>query len=157
MNKHTRIELNDSKAVVLLKITEGNPGALRVVMDLMDCNHSIDPMDFARGLGPLLAFDNHGIYGSQIWGFYKDVCGENYVNVLTALRCAQMGIILYDSIAESVQGPQRGSDKFTPETFRAMYLELKKQLPEFDPEGLSEFAVKSERTEYEDVPAATGG
>jgi hypothetical protein len=38
-----------------------------------------------------LFLDDKGIYGSRIWMFYKDVCGESLVNMLAVMRACQLG------------------------------------------------------------------
>ena len=86
----TRIELSNSMLDVLLKLSDGNPGALNVCMSLLTDKH--DPYNFAGGFGNLMSLDMHGIYGSNIWVLFKDVCNQNILNVVTVLRAVQLGI-----------------------------------------------------------------
>lgn len=64
-----RITLDMSIQDMVISMVEGNPGALRVCMDLI----KVSP------LGPLTLghLDDMGIYGSDIWVCYKDICKED--------------------------------------------------------------------------------
>lgn len=87
-----RITLQMSKVDAILALAEGNPGALTVIMQIMK-REDIDPDAFMGPFGTLLLLDSHNIYGSRIWVLYKDVCGENVVNMLGLLRAVQLGIL----------------------------------------------------------------
>ena len=89
----TRIELSDSVQSAIIKMAEGNPGAVRVLCELFKWSPTIDPQSALGGLGPILSLDTEGIYGSQIWVLYKDVCGQSILNVLALLRAKQMGVL----------------------------------------------------------------
>lgn len=70
----SRIELNDTGLSVLLKMSDGNPGAMDVIAQMLKEGARIDPQSFLGGLGAVLALDTHRIYGPRIWMLYKDVC-----------------------------------------------------------------------------------
>ncbi|KKM06858.1 hypothetical protein LCGC14_1739770, partial [marine sediment metagenome] len=92
MNK-TRLELSDSTTDAIVKMSEGNPGALSVCMQLLTKIAEIDPDLTMGGLSTLLLLDTLGIYGSEIWMLYKDVCGEDIADTITILRGYQLGFI----------------------------------------------------------------
>lgn len=64
--KGNRITLEDSFLEAMTKMSDGNPGALTVLMEM--CKD--DPVE---GLMTILHLDSQHIYGSQIWIQYKDV------------------------------------------------------------------------------------
>lgn len=68
MSKDRITGLDMSLLEILSALSEGNPGALRVLMEL-----------FGDGAGFLdvLGCDSKRLYGSRIWMLYKDVCGED--------------------------------------------------------------------------------
>jgi hypothetical protein len=75
---------------IVMKMTDGNPGAVTVITQLIvDKN---DPDDWPSGFGKLLSLDTHGIYGSNIWVLFKNVCNQNILNVVTVLRAVQLGL-----------------------------------------------------------------
>lgn len=69
MNKNSRIKLTMSVPDCIISVVDGNPGALRVCMNLLENNE--------LGFADLLHLDDMEIYGSDIWLCYKDICREN--------------------------------------------------------------------------------
>lgn len=69
MNKNSRIKLTMSVPDCIINVVDGNPGALRVCMNLLENNE--------LGFADLLHLDDMEIYGSDIWLCYKDICREN--------------------------------------------------------------------------------
>lgn len=86
-----RIELTDSPMDIMVKLSEGNPGAVTVLMQMFAEGGKIDPQCAFGGLGGMIGLDTHGIYGSRIWMLFKDVCGENITKTLAILRAVQLG------------------------------------------------------------------
>lgn len=110
MNKNTRIELTDTGMSAATKMSEGNPGARRVVADLMRNAEKIDPDNAMGGFGAILNLDSYGIYGSRIWMLYKDVCGEDMPRTLGVLRACQLGIISQSVLDTAIDNGGRGLD-----------------------------------------------
>jgi hypothetical protein len=88
-----RLGLTDTAMTAVSKLSEGNPGALRVCMELLTRSINYDPDMLLGGIGSLLQLDSHGIYGSRIWMFYKDFCGEKLDVMVAMLRAVQLGIM----------------------------------------------------------------
>lgn len=73
----TRAKLNlDSDIEIYKTMSEGNPGALSVLMKLAE-----DPM----GLMHILDLDDMGMRGSQIWVAWKYHCKEDLPTFIKAL------------------------------------------------------------------------
>jgi len=123
-----RIGLNDSIIDVVTKLSDGNPGAIHVLMQMLEKGEQIDPQSFMGGLGAVLSLDTHGIYGSRIWMLYKDVCGESIVNTLAVLRACQLGQIYEAQLNTAIDNYGQGLDIPT------VLANVKEQLPDF---GLS--------------------
>jgi hypothetical protein len=87
----TRIDLSDSILSTITKLSEGNPGAMTVCMQLSTKEKDIDKDSAIQGLGSLLSLDTYEIYGADIWMLYKDVCGEDIEKTIAALRSCQLG------------------------------------------------------------------
>ena len=64
----TRVTLDDTPETVMVKMMDGNPGAMTVLMQL-----------FRRpnGIFKILKLDTLEIYGPAIWVIYKDLMGED--------------------------------------------------------------------------------
>lgn len=68
-NTNTRITADMSMQDVLITMSEGNPGALTCMMQMLQTN----PMSFMD----ILLFDKMGIYGSKIYMVWNDCCGRD--------------------------------------------------------------------------------
>ena len=78
---------------IMIKMSEGNPGAVTVLMELYKETPETDPMSALGGLGPIMWLDTFGIYGSRIWMLYKDVCGQDVEKTNWMIRAVQLGIM----------------------------------------------------------------
>ncbi len=64
------IDLMASTGSALIQMSEGNPGAITVLMELIG-------RDDPSALMTILNLDDMNMRGSQIWVGYKDYCGED--------------------------------------------------------------------------------
>lgn len=87
----------------VIELAQGNPGAITAVAILMKESEKIDPQNFAKELAPLLELDELELRGSQIWLLFKDICGEDPVNVFVLFRARQLGLIPRDAINKAVE------------------------------------------------------
>ena len=87
-----RIQLADNNTDAIMKLVEGNPGAISAIMACMNIHDSVDKDSMLGVLSVPLSLDEYGIYGSRIWILYKDVCGQNPVKMITLFRAIQLGI-----------------------------------------------------------------
>jgi hypothetical protein len=88
---NTRLKLDMSLMDIIMILSEGNPGAVSVLAQIIKEAPKIDPQDAFGGLGCLLALDTHGIFGPRIWMLYKDVCNQDLTSMLAILRADQLG------------------------------------------------------------------
>jgi hypothetical protein len=88
-----RITLDDSMMSAIMKLSEGNPGAMNVCIKLVKEAPDIDTDDVMGGLGTLLMMDSYQIYGAKIWMLYKDVCKEELWKMIAVLRASQLGFL----------------------------------------------------------------
>lgn len=65
-----KIELTMDTMDTIRIMSEGNPGAISVIMKLME-------NDPDKGIFKILDLDDMNIRGSQIWVGYKDHCGQD--------------------------------------------------------------------------------
>ena len=104
----TRIEGTDTMPTVIIKMSGGNPEAMRVCMDILEHGEEIDPDAAMGGFAALLSLDSHGIYEHRIWMLYKDVCGEDLPTMLAINRACQLGIIDRGTLDTAIDGYGRG-------------------------------------------------
>jgi hypothetical protein len=104
-----KIRLSDSFSDVLVKMSEGNPGALNVCMDILNKGAKIDP-DCPDPMLLILDLDTMGIYGSKIWMLYKDVCGMNLAKTIAITRAYQLGLLSAQRIHFTIENNGKDID-----------------------------------------------
>ena len=121
----SKIELQDTAQDIIVKMSEGNSGALSVCVLTLKTGSDIDPDGFMGGMGALLGMDTLGIYGSKIWMLYKDVCGSNLSVMLAILRANQLGFLSTSELMASIEN--RGNDL----DIDSICKQVQKNLPNF--------------------------
>ena len=99
-----RIKLHDSFQDIFVKMSDGNPGAVNVLMTIIQQGGGIDPTNMLGPLAPILSLDSCAIYGSRIWMLWKDVCGQRLPEFLAVLRAWQLGILTRERLDASIDG-----------------------------------------------------
>lgn len=125
MNQNQRLTLDDTGITAAHKLSGGNPGALRVLIEANNHAGDIDPDAMMGGMGVWLALDSFGIYGSEIWMLYKDVCGEYLPRFLAILRAIQLGFVSESSVLRAIRRRGEGID------VDDLVLRVKERLPNF--------------------------
>ncbi len=100
-----RITLRDTPRDVLVKMADGNPGAILAMIEMLKHGESIDPQGFMGGLGSILSLDTLGIYGTEIYILWNDQCNRDIRELLMLLRAYQLGFIS-DTRIKSVAADQ---------------------------------------------------
>ena len=108
--ENPRIEMHMTMIDIVTTLSEGNPGAISVLMQILVNNQRIDPDDCFGPLGPLFELDNLDCYGSRIWMLYKDVCDGNLIDMLGVLRAIQLGFINQEKIQHAIDNYGEGID-----------------------------------------------
>jgi hypothetical protein len=126
----SKIKLNDDIKTILFNMSDGNPGALTVLMELLKLQtNEIDPDSLLGGFGSILSLDTIGIYGTDIYVLYNDICDQNLTLFIALLRAHQLGLI-NDVLLRDVSGRQDRSGKELINT-EEIYNQVKKELPNF--------------------------
>lgn len=124
----TKIEPSDTVPAILMKMSEGNPGAITVCAQILTKGAEIDPDDAMGGIGKILSLDTLGLYGSKIWMLFKDVCGQNIHRTLAVLRGWQLGFISSEMVRHAVDNRGEGLDLVD------ICRQVKERLPKFQTE-----------------------
>ena len=90
----TRITADMSLQEILLTMSEGNPGALTCMMQMMN----FDPM----ALLDILLFDSIGIYGSKIYMVWNDCCGRDMGKFKETIQAFREGKFSEEEIHENL-------------------------------------------------------
>jgi hypothetical protein len=105
-----RIDLADSLMSAIIKMADGNPGAVRVLMELFQQGPTIDPYSALGALSGMLHLDTLDIYGHRIWCFYKDVCGEDLTTMIGLMRANQLGFLRESELIRAIDGERMGGE-----------------------------------------------
>ena len=124
----SKLTLEDTTRSALMKLSEGNPGALTVMIQALKDAPEIDPDSVGGGAMVLLQLDDLDITGPRIWMLFKDVCDENLSRMLGALRAVQLGIVSRETLHAAIDNRGQGLD------LNAALAGVKKQLPDFQVE-----------------------
>lgn len=90
----SRINVNSTIAEIVSSISEGNPGAMSVVMYFLTEGDILS----------VLMFDKLELYGSKLYMLWNDCCGRNFINVKKVLDLWQQERISKEDIHEHVSG-----------------------------------------------------
>lgn len=124
-----KIKLTDSTMDVVVKMSEGNPGAMNVIMQMLQPNN-IDPDNAMGGLGAILLMDTYGIYGTDIYILNNDICDRSLPKTLAVLRATQMGMFDSNILKDACHRQDRSRKQLVP--VEELYLKVKERLPNFD-------------------------
>lgn len=132
-NTTSRITLQDDAITIIHKISEGNPGAVTVLMLLLKHNKRIDPQSWMGPLGTIIYLDTHGIYGSKIWILFKDVCKQDIVMLVALFRAIELDIIS-STVVKDVIDRKQGVSIDLPTILEA----VKRNLEHFNTEPIKQ-------------------
>lgn len=77
--KRGSIEMNENVMEIVAKMSEGNPGALSIMMEIL----KEDP---EMGIMQLLFLDDMNIWGTQIWYGYKYYCDSDIKKFIECIK-----------------------------------------------------------------------
>jgi hypothetical protein len=120
----SRIQSQDTMLEAIVKMSDGNPGAITVMMQLLEQVPEIDPIAAMGGLLYVLHLDDFGLYGPSIWMLYKDVCGQEIAGIVTLFRARQLGHITGGELQRIV-----AEDK--PYDWQSLVPKIQEEVPEF--------------------------
>lgn len=129
MSKTERITLADNQMSIVMKMSEGNPGAMNVLMNMMQ-DHGIDPDSALGGIGSILTLDTIGIYGSDIYVLNKDICDQDLPKMLAVLRATQLGMFDREVLKDACSRQDRSGKQMVP--VNELYEKVRERLPNFN-------------------------
>jgi hypothetical protein len=97
-----RLNLDDTIETLVTKMSDGNPGAIQVCIEILAKSSKIDPQGIP--LAGIMYLDSMGIYGPNIWMLFKDVCRENIALMIAVLRSYQLGFITECNLKDAIVG-----------------------------------------------------
>lgn len=125
----SRITLQDNGMTAVMKMADGNMGAVSALMELLASGDKIDPDGFGGGLGLILLLDTLEIYGTDIYVLYADICDKDIVKMATAIRAFQLGFISKETLKDA-SGRQDRSGKGLI-SINDLFTKVQSRLPNF--------------------------
>lgn len=90
-----RLQLHDSMMEIVTKMSEGNPGAMAFIMDVI----SADQLDIVYVIMPL---DTLGIYGSKLYMLWNDACDRDIEKVKKVIDAWRISELTKEEIHENL-------------------------------------------------------
>lgn len=126
----SRINLQDSTMDAVIKMSDGNPGAMNVLMEILSKGKYIDPNDPMQGLGSVLMLDTLEIYGTDIYVLHNDICERNLARTLAVIRSTQLGFFDGSILKNACSRQDYSGKEMIP--VHTLYMKVKERLPNFD-------------------------
>jgi hypothetical protein len=127
----TKITGNDNFITIATKMAEGNPGALVVIKELFEKGSEIDPNNIlGGGLGTILNLDSYGIYGTDIWVLYSDICEQNLPKFIAVVRSVQLGLFNQEILKDAAHRQDYSGRELIP--VNELLEKVKEKLPNFN-------------------------
>ena len=126
----SRIKSDDNVQDILIKMSEGNPGALAAMMEILEKHNEIDPQAAMGGLGAILILDTWGIYGTEIYVLFSDKCGKDVRKMLMLIRATQLGLFPQSRLNEMARD-QSFRINLTDDEFKDLDTKVCEQLSGF--------------------------
>lgn len=124
-----RIKGTDKTIDAVAKMSEGNFGAMDALMGLLKSDH-IDPDNMMGGLGVVLFLDTLGIYGTDIYVLYSDICSKDLPKMMAVLRAVQLGLFPRVILKDACSRQDYSGRQLVP--VDDLYLKVKEKLPRFN-------------------------
>lgn len=126
----SKITLADNAMSAVIKMCEGNPGAMTALMEVVKYGEQVDPNDFMGGLEKILALDTLEIYGTDIYVLWNDICDRNTSKMIAVLRANQLGFISGQILKDACHRQDRSGRDIIP--VEELYSKVIERLPDFD-------------------------
>lgn len=130
MNSMERITLSDSISSAISKMVEGNIGAINACISLMKEGKKIDPKNIIGGFDCILELDREGIYGTDIYVFWNDICNQKTPKMIAVLIAVQLGFFSGRVLADACHRQDYSGRSMVP--VEELYRKVIERLPEFD-------------------------
>lgn len=99
-----KLEFKDNFSDMILKLSEGNPGAMTTLFEILKYKDN-DPLKF---LGTFLVIDTMELYGRHLYMLWNDCCNRNVKKVLDVIKGYQLGEITNYDINQRIKNVSYG-------------------------------------------------
>jgi len=103
----SRIELTDNFMSMVMKMSDGNPGAVSALMKKYEKQNEIDPQEVMGGIGVILILDTWERYGTDIYVLFSDKCDRDARKMLMIMRATQLGLFSHVKLKQMAADQKR--------------------------------------------------
>ena len=111
-------------------LAAGNPGAAQALAQIFTFAPKVDPDSALQGIGPLLWLGEWGIYGSDIYVLWSDICGKDSAKTIAVIRAVQMGLFSQDTLKDAASRQDYSGRQMIP--VEDLLERVQKILPSFN-------------------------
>ena len=97
-----KLAISDSKMDMIMKMGNGNPGAMNIIMNMLDG----DMDKTSKNVMLLCHLDHFEVYGSDLYVLFNDVCHQSPGDFEYLIRAAQMGLVTKEQLHEACRWGQ---------------------------------------------------
>lgn len=95
----SKLELKDNLQDIISKLSEGNPGAMTTLFEIMKYKNN-DPIEY---FGIFMLIDTMELYGSHLYMLWNDCCNRNIQTTVDVIKAFQCGKITNNDINERIK------------------------------------------------------
>lgn len=95
----TKLLLTDNFDDIVLKMSEGNPGAMTTIFEIFKAKNN----DVIDAIPLFLTLDMMGLYGSHLYMLWNDSCNRDVEKVIKVIEAYRSGTINNVHIYERIQ------------------------------------------------------
>lgn len=106
-------------------MSEGNPGAIQAMCDILSTCQRIYPYLTKTGYNYIALLDKFGIYGTDIYVLYNDICERKVGRMLSVLKATRLGMFKLEVLQDAVSRQDYSGKDLVP--VDELYEKLKKE------------------------------
>jgi len=125
----SRIKLGDNGLDVIVKMSDGNIGAIQALKAIILEFAETDLQGASMGLGPILTLDTYQIYGTDIHVLYNDKCQKDVRKLFVLLAACHFGI-MPESKLQSLAGDRMNEIKLADVEFSVLKVKIREHIAE---------------------------
>ena len=97
-----RLTPHDGHVQIVNKMSDGKPGAMKVLLQILTKGNQIDPDSGPMaGVHLVMTMDKIGIFGAKIWILYSDICEKSLPCTVAVIRAVQLGLLPESTLLEA--------------------------------------------------------
>lgn len=126
-DKMTRITMTMTTSEAIKVMSENNPGCMRFLVETLKLASQVDPDSALGAIGPMMLLDMLGLYGSEAYLLWNDICKQDTAKTIGLLRANQLGFISGTELKKQVALEHQNTLDVD-----SLIAQVKERLPDFN-------------------------